>query len=322
MSENKQPTLLPQDDPQLTATTSLLAALGLFQKHLRNEGKSENTIKAFTSDVRLLGKFVGIVYPIGDIGLKDLNDFLDWMLNERGVPCSPKSYARRVTTLKAFFSWLHEKGVLPQDPAAGVIQKTARPRLPTLPTEAEIGRALTITQAIREGDKEQRPDARPHLLLELLLQTGMKKSEIMNLVPNHIDRHDEENPYVFVRYANPNYRYKERKLPVNSAWLDVLDEYLAQYEPRDTLFDCTARNLEYILTDVGEAAGLERGLLSFENLRWTAVLRDYRHNADSDDIRQKLGLSPVTWRETEKKLQKIAERQEEKTKEEQEEEEA
>jgi site-specific recombinase XerD len=318
MSENKQPTLLPQDGPQFTAAASLLAALGMFQKYLRNEGKSENTIKAFTSDIRLLGKFVGIVYPIGDIGLKDLNDFLDWMLNERGVPCSPKSYARRVTTLKVFFGWLHEKGVLPQDPAAGVIQKTARPRLPTLPTEAEIGRALTITQAIREGDSEQRADARPHLLLELLLQTGMKKSEIMNLVPNHIDRHDEENPYVFVRYANPNYRYKERKLPVNPAWLDVLDEYLDQYEPRDTLFDCTARNLEYILTDVGEAAGLERGLLSFENLRWTAVLRDYRNNADSDDIRQKLGLSPVTWRETEKKLQKIAERQQEKVEQEEE----
>jgi hypothetical protein len=55
-----------------------------------------------------------------------------------------------------------------------------------------------------------------------------------------------------VRYANPNYRYKERKLPISPEWLDVLDEYLAQYEVRDTLFDCTARNLEYILTDVGE----------------------------------------------------------------------
>ncbi len=309
MSENIQRALLPQDSPQLTANASLQAALGLFQQYLRNEGKSENTVKAFSSDIRLLGKFLGIGQPIGQIGLKDLNDFLDWLLHERGVPCSPKSYARRVTTLKVFFGWLQDKGILAQDPAAGVIQKTARPRLPTLPTEAEIERALTITQAIREGNSDSRPDARPHVLLELLLQTGMKKSEIMNLVPYHIDQHDEENPYIFVRYANPNYRYKERKLPISPDWLEVLDEYLRQYEPRDTLFDCTARNLEYILTDVGEAAGLERGLLSFENLRWTAVLRDYRQNADPDDIRQKLGLSPVTWRETEKKLQKIADRQ-------------
>jgi site-specific recombinase XerD len=317
MADNKQPALLPQDAPQFTAAASLQAALGLFQQYLRNEGKSENTIKAFTSDIRLLGKFLGIGQPIGDIGLKDLNDFLDWLLNERGVPCSPKSYARRVTTLKVFFGWLHDKRVLPTDPAAGVIQKSATPRLPTLPTEEEIGRALAVTQAIREGNRENRPDARPHLLLELLLQTGMKKSEVMNLVPNHIDRHDEENPYVFVRYANPNYRYKERKLPISREWLDVLDEYLDQYEVRDTLFNCTARNLEYILTDVGEEAGLERGLLSFENLRWTAVLRDYRDNADPDDIRQKLGLSPVTWRETEKKLQKIAQRQDEITAEDQ-----
>lgn len=311
MAENKQPSLLPEASPQFTATASLQAALGLFQQYLRHEGKSLNTIKAFSSDMRLLGKFLGIGQPIGDIGTKDLNDFLTWLQYDRGVPCSPKSYARRVTTLKVFFGWLHEKGVLPQDPAAAVIQRSATPRLPTVPTEEEIGQALLITQAIREGNRENRPDARPHLLLELLLQTGMKKSEVMNLVPNHIDRHEVERPFVFVRYANPNYRYKERKLPLDPDWLTVLDEYLRQYQVKDTLFDCTARNLEYILTDVGEEAGLARGLLSFENLRWAAVLRDYRAKADPDDIRQKLGLSPVTWRETEKKLHKIAERQQE-----------
>lgn len=311
MADKKQPTLLPPDGPQFTATASLQAAMGLFQQYLRAEGKSENTIKAFTSDIRLLGKFLGIGQPIGEIGLKDLNDFLNWLLNERGVPCSPKSYARRVTTLKVFFGWLYDKGVLSQDPAAGVIQKSAKPRLPTVPLEDEVELALEVTRSIREGAGGYRPDARPHLLLELLLQTGMKKSEIMNLVPNHIDRHDEENPYVFVRYANPNYRYKERKLPINPDWLVVLDEYLEQYDVRDTLFDCTARNLEYILTDVGKQARLERGLLSFENLRWVAVLRDFHNNVDSDDIRQKLGLSPVTWRETEKKLEKIAEQQKE-----------
>jgi hypothetical protein len=113
-----------------------------------------------------------------------------------------------------------------------------------------------------------------------------------------------------VRYPNPNLRYKERKLPLEPEWLDTLDEYMAQYRPPDTLFTCTARNLEYILRDVGEAAGLAPGLLSFENLRWVSALRDWDNEVEPDDIRQKLGLSKVTWRETRSKLEKLAKQRE------------
>ncbi len=89
----------------------------------------------------------------------------------------------------------------------------------------------------------------------------------------------------------------------------MLSEYLAQYEPTDTLFTCTARNLEYILHDVAEAAELPPGVLSFENLRWTSALQDWRDGVEHDDIRQKLGLSKIAWRETKAKLQRLVERE-------------
>lgn len=312
MSENQQPALIPKDQlppetaeksPPLTGDASIQAALGLFEIHMRDEGFALNTIKAFASDIRLLGKFLGIGQPVGEIGTKNLNDFMHWLLYDRGVPCSPKSYARRVTTLKVFFGWLYKTGVLANDPATAVIQTTAKSPLPVLPTEVNIEKALVVTQAIRTQTK---PDARPHLLLTLLLQTGVKKSEAMNLVPNHIDRDAPGGPLLFVRYANPRLRNKERKLYLEPAWLDALDEYLAQYQTPDTLFTCTARNLEYVLRDVGDEAGLKRGLLSFENLRWISALRDFKANVEPDEIRQKLGLSKITWRETKKKLEKLA----------------
>ncbi len=253
-----------------------------------------------------MAKYLGPGQPVGEIGTKNLNDFLDWLLNERGVPCSPKSYARRVTTLKVFFGWLFETNVLQSDPAVAVIQRTVVSPLPKLPTEAQIEQALVVTQTIREGGMQNKADSRPHLLLTLLLQTGIKKGEAMNLVPNHVDRNDADEPMLFVRYANPNLRYKERKLPLDPDWLMVLDEYLRQYQPPDTLFTCTARNLEYILRDVGDAAGLDAGLLSFENLRWVSALRDWRAGVEKDDIRQKLGLSKITWRETKSKLEKLS----------------
>lgn len=303
-------TLPPEEGeakPKLTPTASIQATLGVFEEHMRDEGFAINTIKAFASDVRLLGKFLGIGQPIGEIGTKNLNDFLHWLTDERGVPCGPKSYARRVTTLKVLFSWLHEIGVLPYDPAAEVIQKSVTSPLPTVPTEADLEKSLAVTQAIRH--EEKKPDARPHLLLTLLLKTGIKKSEAMNMVPNHIDRTEPDAPVLFIRYANPRLRYKERKVPLDTSWLTVFDEYLEQYAPPDTVFTCTARNLEYVLHDVAEAAGIDKGLLSFENLRWVSALRDLRNNVEPDDIRQKLGLSKITWRETKAKLEKLRQQQ-------------
>ena len=308
-SKSELPTEPPGSQPLLTADASIQAALGLFENHMRGEGFALNTRKAFTSDIRLLGKYLGIGQPIGSIGTKNLNDFLDWLLNERGVPCSGKSYARRVTTLKVFFSWLHEAGVLPNDPSAAVIQKSVKSPLPTLPTETDLEKALAVSRAIMTGSDTRKPDARPHLLLSLLLQTGIKKSEAMAIVPNHVDLSNPEQPVLFIRYANPRLRYKERKVYLTPDWLDVLDKYMAQYQPPDTIFTCTPRNLEYILRDVGDEAGLERGLLSFENLRWCAALRDWRNKEEADDIRQKLGLSKITWRDTKAKLEKLAEPQ-------------
>lgn len=294
---------------QLPPDASLKAALGTFEKHMQAEGFSENTIKAFASDIRLLGQYMGIGTPVGEIGTKNLNDFLNWLLNERGVPCSPKSYARRVTTLKVFFGWLYDSGVLPHDPSEAVIQQSVSSPLPELPTEADLEKALAVTEAWRLGDKNRKPDARPNLLLTLLLQTGIKKGEAMGIVPNHIDTSNPDQPVLYVRYPNPQLRYKERKLPLRPEWLEVLDEYLGQYQPPDTLFTCTARNLEYVLRDIAEAADISPGLLSFENLRWASALRDWRESVEQDDIRQKLGLSKIAWRETKGKLRRLAEQE-------------
>jgi integrase/recombinase XerD len=176
-----------------------------------------------------------------------------------------------------------------------------------LPSKEEIEKALAVTTAIYNGEGEGKADTRPHLLLTLLLQTGIKKSEAMAIIPNHIDTNDADEPLLFIRYANPRLRYKERKLYLEPEWLAIFDAYLQEYKPTDTLFTCTARNLEYVLSDVCAAAGLAKGSLSFENLRWISALHDWNAKVEPDEIRQKLGLSKITWRETRSKLKQLVE---------------
>jgi integrase/recombinase XerD len=269
------------------------------------EGFSENTVKAFMSDLNILTQFVGAGRAVGEISTKDLNDFLDWLQHGRGVPCNQKSLARRLTTLKVFFGWLTEAGVLETDPAAPLIHQPVSTPLPQILKDDEIDRMLQATRRVQHPGNGGRPDARPHLLATLVLQTGIKKGECMNIVLNHLDFSDPNAPAVWIRYQDPRRRHKERKLRLPDKWPAVFDEYTSQYEIEDALFPCTARNLEYVLADVAQAADLPNGL-SFEMLRWTSAVRDYRAQMPAERQRQKMGLSKASWREVKVKLARLS----------------
>jgi site-specific recombinase XerD len=287
----------------LHSGSSLGAAIGAFHDHMLRQGFSENTIKAFQADLRLLGKHNGLNVPIAEFGTRELNDFLTWMLHYRGVSCSPKTYARRVTTLKVFFSWLQEIKVLSQDPAAPIHHNRVVTPMPQILHDDQIDQLLSATRALMLGEHS---DPRPHLLISLLLQTGIKKGECVGIALNDIDRSNSNAPAVYIRYKNPRMHHKERKLVLSPDLLPTLDRYLAAYQPRQNLFECTARNLEYVLRDAAQLANLKNGV-SFEMLRWTCAVQDYGSGMDPTRLRKKLGLSQITWYETVEKLKKLAE---------------
>lgn len=306
MSDIRQLPILP-DQPQspddINRHTPFRATLALFQAHLEREGKSEHTVKAFTADLRLLAEYLGETTPVGQFNTTGLNRFLDWLELGRGVPCSRKSYARRVTTLKVYFRWLHGIGAIGIDPARSVLQRSGPAPLSPVMSPAQIDAAIAFAQSMKRRDEQ---DYRPELLLRLLVDTGIKKGEAIRITREHIDRANPRQPLLLVRHKSRNV-YKERRLRLDPAWIDLLDLYLEQYSPDETIFDCTARNLEYILTDIGEGAGIPFKL-SFEVLRWTSAVRDYREGIDPPHIREKLGLSEASWYETLAKIKKLTER--------------
>lgn len=292
----------PEAGGRIRATTSLNAAIRAWSEALEEQGATLNTIKAFTSDVRLLARFVGAGQSVNAVGTHDIKNFLEWMVERRGIACSPKTYSRRVTSVKAFFRWLSEAGVLGENVADPVPQQTVLSPLPEVLSSEEMEAVLGKANELRHGDK---PDARPYALASMLLSTGIKKSECLAIHLNHVDLNDVDGPILFVRYADLFKRYRERKLPLPSEWVSAYREYLAQYHPGTRLFPYSPRRLEYLLEDLGEAAGLAKHL-SFNMCRWTCALNDYRSGSDRDRIRQKLGLSKIQWREIGAKLDRLA----------------
>jgi len=294
MPENKLTSHLNQN-------TSINSAINSWEMYLSDQGRSPNTIKAFLSDVRLLTTFLPDGIAIGKVTTKELNRYFEWMEKERDVPCSPKTLARRITSVKSMFRWLHQYGVLVVDPAEKVAQRSAISPLPTVLTPQEYEEVLLVADRHRRAEK---PDARYYALIYLLLSTGIKKSETLGILLEHLELDSPNGPQIFIKYASPANRYKERKLILPEDWVPAYEEYIAQYSPEEKLFPWSPRRLEYLLEDISNEAGLTKHL-SFDMCRWTCALNDYHAGEEPDKIRQKLGVSKIQWRELFIKLKQL-----------------
>lgn len=297
MSENTS-----ANTAHLTAMTTLTPAINAWRIYLDDQGSSPHTVKAFLADMLLLASFLPPDRTLGSITTNDLNNFLNWMQKGRGVPCSPKTLSRRITSLKAFFRWLRQHAVIIIDPAEKVVQVAAISPLPVVLTPDEVQILLETGHKQRTDVK---PDARTLALFMLLISTGIKKNETLGLYLNHIDLEAPDGPMLFVRYASPQNRYKERKIALLPEWGDIYYEYTAQYKISDQLFPWSQRRLEYLLEDLGNAAGLSKHV-SFDMCRWTCALSDWQSGMEPNKIRQKLGISKIQWREISNKLQQLS----------------
>lgn len=309
----------PQTAEEISKDTHFSAVLPFFVQYLRHEGKSEHTILSFSSDLNLVAEFLGGDRPLKEFLTSDLEKFLNWLefkrTDDKGVliPCSQKSYARRVTSIKVLFRWLKGIGAIAQDPAVPILQRSGPAPLSQVLSMKQINACIEASQRFKKRNTQ---DYRPEMLFRLLVGTGLKKSETMALTTANFDRLNPHQPVLTVRQKTRNV-FKERRIDIDPLWLDVLDLYLEQYPPKkadDPIITCTARNLEYILKDVGQEAGIDGDTvpedqqvkLSFEVLRWTCAVHDYRLGMDEQSLREKLGLSEPSWYETSSKIKKLS----------------
>jgi site-specific recombinase XerD len=286
--------------PPLRADSTVPTAVAAFHDYMVRKGFSDNTIKAFRNDLKITTEFLGDTTQLNHVSTQHLEDYLTWLQDERGKPCSAKTLARRITTLKVFFGWLHGIGVIGTDPAEALVQQPVRTPLPKVLSDDEVGRLARAAQDYI-WDRNN-PDARPYLLVSLLMQTGIKKAECARLLIEDIDVTRPQSPEMNVHYAEEQNAHKNRALPLNPTIVPALNQYLQQYKPKQHLFECTPRNLEYVLEEVGQRAGIRRLQVGFETLRWTCAVRDFRLGMPEERLRQKMGLSKISWRETREKI--------------------
>ncbi len=292
------------------AAMRLDEALVEYAKHLQRRPISDNTRKAFWGDVSLFARFMmpeseeqgklrGPVPLLTTINTERIRDFIAHE-EKRANANSPKSIERRLTSVKVFFRWLHEAGHIAHDPADSVPYKPLVDPIPEYLTNEQAEAVLRAARGVAAGEKL---DTRPHAIIALVLETGIKKGECLILTNDDIER--EPSGGVWIRYDKKHLKFKERRLPISADCIAALDAHIERYQPKGRLFNCTGRNLEYIFNrKVAPPAGLP--FLTFEQLRWTCALQDYRSGTfDEEQLQFKYGLSPLGWTEMEAKLQRI-----------------
>jgi site-specific recombinase XerD len=277
-----------------TAESTLAECAPAYQEYLRLTAHSRYTITCFLSDLRLLGEFLGKETPIGRIATNDLTRWMMHLRWERGPQPAPKTMARRATFLKNFFGWLASERILPENVAAGIVLTRPLPPLPELLYEEEIER---LEAAAAEESRSQ-------CLVMLLLHAGLKKEEVMALQLDHFDLSDPAHPKVAVQFTDQAKQRKHRTLTLPPEFTEAFQRYLNKYRPQGKVFDCTDRNLNYILARAVRKARIQKRV-TLQLLRDTFAVRQLQGGLPMDTLREKLGLSEEAWKEASEKYRKL-----------------
>lgn len=277
-----------------TAESTLAECAPAYQEYLRLTAHSRYTITCFLSDLRLLSEFLGKETPIGRIATNDLTRWMMHLRWERGQQPAPKTMARRATFLKNFFGWLASERILPENVAAGIVLTRPLPPLPELLYEEEIER---LEAAAAEESRSQ-------CLVMLLLHAGLKKEEVMALQLSHFDLSDPAHPKVAVQFTDQPKQRKDRTLTLPPAFTEAFQRYLNKYRPQGKVFDCTDRNLNYILARAVRKARIQKRV-TLQLLRDTYAVRQIQEGLPMDTLREKLGLSEEAWKEASEKYRKL-----------------
>ena len=210
--------------PNQTSVTIFLDYLK-FQKRY-----SQHTIISYENDLADFLDFIEANY--GNIALTEISTTLirTWLANLKQDKLASKSINRKISTLKSFFKYQLRKETISVSPMTNIASLKVSKRLPSFIEEKDMD---TLFQHVEFPDTWEGKTDR--LLLQILYQTGMRLSELINLKESQIDK----------GYSNLKVlgkRNKERIIPINNLLLYPILEYIKSKRDNVEVFDT-----EYLL---------------------------------------------------------------------------
>ena len=269
----------------------------------RAEGKSPKTISWYSANLKSFRNYLKnrhLPDSLDNIDIKLLREYVLYLMKRNRFDGHPYTPAQtdllssatihgHVRTLRAFFNWLVVEGLTENNPANDLkLPKVTRKVVSTLSDE-EIGTILSTFSTSPS-------DARNQTLFMILLDTGLRIGELVNLKMD--DVHMDEG-YLKVMGKGK----KERIVPVGNNAQRALQRYLFRFRPKpinpviDNVFlsisskPLTENSMKLMFTRLAKRSGVYR--LHAHLCRHTFATRFLINGGDVFSLQQILGHSTL-----------------------------
>jgi len=191
---------------------------------------SQHTIISYHND--LSGFFDFIQNKYGNLSLPEISATLirSWLANLKENKIASKSINRKISSLKSFFKYQLRNESITLSPMTTISSLKSGKRLPSFIEEKDMETLFNHVEfpETHEGKTN-------YLLLQILYQTGIRLSELINLKESQIDK------------SNSNIKVlgkgnKERIIPINKELLNDILNYIKKKNNCNNEF-----NSDYIL---------------------------------------------------------------------------
>lgn len=267
--------------------------LTIFFSYIRFEKRfSEHTIKAYETDLTQFQEFLQHTYEIKKDDDIEHTHIRAWIVDLLEQKITTRSINRKLSTLKSYFQFLIKRAVLAANPMLKVIAPKVGKRLPVvIPTD----RLEFLFEQVEFGSDFK--GVRDKMILELLYQTGIRRSELINLTYQNIDL--EGLTIKVLGKGN-----KERLVPISHKLSRTLQNYMTV---RDATFPLELFNYLFV-TEKGKKLYPKKvysivnhylSLVTTEEQRSPHVLRHSfathlsNNGADLNAIKELLGHSSL-----------------------------
>jgi site-specific recombinase XerD len=187
----------------------LTSAQDNFVNELKKQGRASATILAYGKDLEQLVNFLALkeINQVDQITAALIEEFKTTLAAKKYLA---KSVSRKLNSIKTFFRFLTQQGLIQEDPT----QKVSYPRY-----ETKTPRILSKMEyrALRDAVRE---DRRIAAVIEILLQTGLRISELARL-----ELTDLQENQLKIRGLEG---HPERIIPLNNSAQKAIKTYLDQ----------------------------------------------------------------------------------------------
>lgn len=270
-------------------TASLLSEQFLDAVWLES-GLSENTLNAYRTDLAALEGWLDKKnLPLEAVTRAELLGYLAANVRQ-GL--SPRSSARRLSTLRRFYRYLLREGLIQEDPTADVSSPSLGRPLPKSITEASVEKLLAAPPDTTLG-------LRDRAMLETMYASGLRVSELVALALNELDLTTG-----LVRVTGKG--GKERIVPLGDEAMSRLGDYLKGARPSllgehksGAVFltrrgqPMTRQAFWQLIKRYSSAAGIDSSL-SPHSLRHAFATHLLNHGADLRSVQMLLGHADLS----------------------------